>query len=43
MLACMEGHAGIVKLLCDNKVDSDLFDRTSFKAVDYAITRNHHE
>lgn len=43
MMACMDGRVGMVQLLCDNKANLDLFDRTSFKALDYAITRNHHE
>ena len=43
MMACSEGCIGIVQLLCDSKADPELTDCTSFKALDYAITRNHHE
>ena len=43
MMACSDGRVGIVQLLCDSKADPELIDRTSFKALDYAITRNHHE
>lgn len=43
MLACMEGNMDVVKLLCDSKANPELTDRTSFKALDYALTRNRHE
>ncbi len=43
MIACSEGRIGLVQILVDNGADFDLKDRTSFRAIDYAITRNHHE
>lgn len=43
MIGCGEGNVDIVKLLCDNKADPELTDRTAFNALDYSITRNHHE
>ena len=43
MMACSKGQIGIVQLLCDNKANAELSDHTSFTALDYAITRNHHE
>ena len=43
MMACGEGRIEMVRTLCDSKADPELTDRTSFNALDYAITRNHHE
>ena len=43
MIAAAEGRIGLIKLLAENKADPEINDSNMFKAIDYAVTRNHPE
>ena len=43
MMAASEGHIGLLKLLTESKADPDAKDKDAYKAIDYAISRNHPE
>ena len=43
MIAASEGSADLLRLLIDNKADPEINDNNMFKALDYAVTRNHQE
>jgi len=42
MTAASEGHIGIVKLLLQNKANTELRDSQGWKASDHAIIQGHH-
>lgn len=41
MIAASEGRISLLKLLAENKADPELKDHSMFKAIDYAVSRNH--
>lgn len=43
MIAAAEGRIALIKLLAENKADPEINDNNMFKAIDYAVTRNHPE
>ena len=43
MIAAAEGRIALIKLLAEHKADPEINDNNMFKAIDYAVTRNHPE
>ena len=43
MMAAAEGRIGLLKLLAESKADPEISDNNMFKAIDYAVTKNHPE